>query len=214
MPDAIIVMNKSSVSMVKSLSVYNVPVLLFVLLAGVLFFRLFFPVSGDGRGQQTKIIAIEEQSRAIDAIVNQLPASGDGLVRKEIRYWELEGLFGPAKTPKYIHATFAQGSVVREETYYFNETALIRVIVNKFWDADDEKDAPSPQINHDFIVSGNRIIRHKYTIERTMAVTETDGTIRPADGLAGRANTFAAALSEPDIEDNALESLETLWLPN
>jgi len=179
-----------------------------LLLIWFIFIWLFAPAFSDNNGQQTKITVIEEQSKTIDAFVNQSVENGSGLIRKEMRYWELEGLFSSKKT-EYIHAIFAQGSVVREETYYFHESAVIRVVIHKFWDVDNEKDAPSPPIKQDFIVNDNQIIRRIYTIEGTKAITKTDSTRRPADTLTARANTFALALTTTDTEDDALEYLET-----
>jgi hypothetical protein len=64
----------------------------------------------------------------------------------------------------------------------------------RWWDIDDDEQAPEPATSHDFYIEGDQLIRHVVIVESSPPLTSTDDSTRSAATLAARCHAIAQIL--------------------
>jgi len=164
---------------------------------------------GPGAKQvQSDVRAIREEARRIDGAVDTPRESGLTLADKNLGKWDLSGAFKNG-TPVYLLARYTEGSLVREEAYYFREGQLILARVEKSWDVDDSATAPGPDSKLEFYLQEGRLLRQVTHIGSRPPVTRLGDTGRSPDWLIARSGVITKILlgSSPG---EAIESLNEM----
>jgi hypothetical protein len=182
-----------------------------VLLLASLAITLGAPTAGANRGEQRQVdalvAAIEAEAASIDKAADSARTAGQHWLVKKARYWNLSGLVDGDQL-RYLSVRFAQGRVVRDETYYYKAGVIRLAKVRKSWDVEDVRLAPSPPVSQVFFLDGDRVIRRVANIGASGPKIMKDPPREAANVLIARANTFAKTLVSRQPIAGELEALE------
>jgi hypothetical protein len=143
---------------------------------------------------------VEARINAIQAAAERIDSIGGGAADAHIRqltaeapHWQFSGIF-EASTPILLNALFTEGKLVREETYYLEDGQPRLLRLARWWDVDDDEQAPEPATSQDFYIDGDQIIRHVVNVATSPPVASTDDSTRSAAALAARCRVIAQIL--------------------
>ncbi len=156
---------------------------------------------------ERKIRGILAEVKRIDVANDALDESQSGHRSVDSSHWQFTGFFDH-EHPRLLTATFSEGSVVRQETYYLVDDKPVLVKVLRWWDVDDEKKAPEPPVRQDFYIDDGQILRRVIKVESPKKRQVLD-TSQPASGFTERANLIAKILLTNSRNSKLAEPLES-----
>ncbi|HEX7970517.1 MAG TPA: hypothetical protein VF502_20020 [Stellaceae bacterium] len=161
----------------------------------------------DGGSVKKQVEAIQREAKRIDAANDGPQPAPWRRLTLELPHWELSGLFEES-VPIFLYARFSEGQLVREETYYTRHGKLMLARVEKWWDVDDERNAPQPAIRQDFYIANDRTIKHVVAVGSSRPMTRQGDAVSAAATLAERSRTIAQALLAGIRNGSAMGGLE------
>jgi hypothetical protein len=152
-----------------------------------------------------EISAILAQVKRIDAANESPDQSGHHSLNYS--HWQFTGLFDHAR-PRLLNATFSEGSVVRQETYYLVDDKPVLVKVLRWWDVEDEKKAPEPPVRQEFYIDNGQTIRHTIRVGSARKPQVSD-IPQPAGDFKERADLISKILLTNSRDPQLAEPLES-----
>jgi len=122
--------------------------------------------------------------------------------------WQFTGFFDH-EHPLLLNASFSEGSVVRQETYYLVDDKPVLVKVLRWWDVDDESKAPKPPVRQAFYIDNGQTLRRVIKIESARKTRQVVDTPQAASGFTERANLITKILLTNSRDPKFPESLES-----
>jgi hypothetical protein len=123
-------------------------------------------------------------------------------------HWQFTGFFDH-EHPLLLNASFSEGSVVRQETYYLVDDKPVLVKVLRWWDVDDESKAPKPPVRQAFYIDNGQTLRRVIKVESARKNHQVVDTPQPASGFTERANLITKILRTNSRDPKSTEPLES-----
>lgn len=146
-----------------------------------------------GSPVDAQVRAIRDEAKRIDSTVDTPQESGLTTADKTSGKWEISGAFRNS-SPLYLLARYKEGSLVREESYYFRDAQLILARVEKSWDVDDDSSAPGPDSRREFYLQDGRLVRQVTRISSKPPVTRLGDTAASPAWLIERSGVITKIL--------------------
>jgi hypothetical protein len=156
-----------------------------------------------------RVQSIKREMSRIDAEYQAADTQEHYRLAKSLSHWELSGLI-EGGSPVYLQATFSEGSVVREETYYLKDRKPILVAVAQWLDLDDSKKAARSRKELRFYIDGDQVIRRVLGRSGASGLGRTDDVPGPSADLAKRLVIISRILAGELAGHAARESLEAV----
>ena len=154
-----------------------------------------------------KVQAILTEVKRIDTANESADLSPQSHRSVNYSHWQFTGLFDHDH-PRFLNASFSEGNVVRQETYYLVDDKPLLVKVLKFWDVEDRKKAPEPPVRQEFYIDNGQTFRHVIRVEsdRKSQVSEV---LQPAGDFKERADLISKILLTNSQDPQLAEPLES-----
>lgn len=154
-----------------------------------------------------KIQAILIEVKRIDTANESPDQLQQGHRSVSYSHWQFTGLFDH-EHPRFLNASFSEGSVVRQETYYLVDDKPVLIKVLRWWDVEDEKKAPEPPVRQEFYIDDGRTIRHVIRVGSARKPQVSD-IPQPAGDFKERADLISKILLTNSRDPQLAEPLES-----